>query len=255
MVKRLPNFGKILLDKTSDKLPAICVGVGLGLLGASIIFSHLETKKAEKRKEELKEHDVKLSKFDYVKALVPCYKNTIMTFLGGTALTISGSYISIKRLAKAVIAEEVTRKAYTTTRKAIYDVVGKESAAKIDEKVAEEYNPDSSLNGTILIKDGTLGGTFRISIYDLLNGVNEANEILIAEDELTCNGWLEIFGRDSIDIGDKIGYSKRIDPNYRIEVYPSADPSRWETDFDDVTGEPCLVFKYSDPWEGYDRNF
>lgn len=255
MARGLPKLCKMIAAEGNKKAPVIFTAIGLGLLTASVIFAVKESKKAEERKQELKEHDVELKKFDYLKALIPCYKKTISSFAGGMAFVVSGSYISIKRLAKAVVAEEVTRKAYNVTRKAIHDVVGEDSARKIDEKVAENYNPDATLKGTILIKDDTLGGTFRMSIYDLLNGVNEANEILIADDELSCNSWLDIFGRDSIDIGDKIGYSKRIDPNYRIEVFPNSDPSSWETDFDVVTGEPCLVFRYSDPWEGYDKNF
>lgn len=255
MARSLPKIGTKVPPALVKKAPIFCLIVGGGLITASVIFAAVESKKAEKRKQELKEHDVKLKKFDYVKALVPCYKKTITTFTGGMAFAALGSYISLKRLAKAIIAEEATRRAYRVTRKAIYDVVGNEKAGEIDAKVAEAYNPGSSLNGTILIKDGTLGGTFRMSVYDILNGVNEANERLIAGEDLSCNNWLDIFERDFIDIGDKMGYSKKVDPNFRIEVFPSSDPSTWETDFDIVTGEPCLVFKYSDPWEKYDRNF
>ena len=127
-------------------------------------------------------------------------------------------------------------------------------AAKIDSKVAEEYNPGVSLNGTVLVEDGTMGGVWRTTVYDLRNDICEANDVLGEGVDLSFNEFLSILGRDPIDDGDKIGFSKRSDPQFRISILPYSDPSSWETGINKVTGEPCIIFRYTGPWEGYDRN-
>ena len=253
-MRGLPKFCREIPPGLAKKAPIICLIIGGGLVTASVIFASIESKKAEQRKQELKEHDVKLKKFDYVKALVPCYKKTIMSFTGGMALAACGSYISMKRLAKAVIAEEATRKAYKVTRKAIYDVVGDKKADEIDTEVAKAYNPEACSSRLILFKDGTMGGTFRLTSYDVRNAVNEANDML-GQEALSVNRYFELFEREPIGTGDRFGFSKNVDPMYKIEIFPDPDPSTWATEIDPVTGEPCVIFEYSMPWEGFDRNF
>lgn len=254
MARNLPNVGKNFLTKTGKYAPiALLIGGGI-LCGMAVIFAAKESKKAEERKKELKEHNVELKKFDYVKAIIPCYKKTIASFVGGVALAGCGSYISAKRLAKAVIAEEATRKAYKATRKAIYNVVGDKKVDEIDAEVAKTYNPDACTNKLILFKDGTMGGTFRLTSFDVRNAVNEANDI-IAQEPLSINRYFELFERDPIGSGDHTGFSKNSDPMFKIEIFPDPDPSTWATEIDPVTGEPCIVFEYSMPWEGFDRNF
>ena len=199
------------------------------------------------------------------KDLVKHYKKPLIMAAAGSAFIGAGCYISAKRYKASVTREFLARQALRHTHDAIYEVGGDKMASKIDSMIAEKYDqypygvemPGKEGAGNVLFKDGVLGGYWRTSIYDVKDAIVNANDILGTEDELSANGLLELFGRskDSIDIGDKMGYSRKFDDKFKIEILPSPNPSSWETDICELTGEPCYVFRYTEPWEHYDRNF
>lgn len=249
----------ILCRTISKHAPIVCGGVGMILIGAGVYYAVKETDASVEKRKTLKKGESK--PIDYLKVLVPSYKKTIVFTSLGFSFIGTGIGISTSRLSGALVRESLRENTMLVAKKAVYDVVGEEATSKIEQKIGEYYKdiPDVDKNvyginhygeGSVLFEDGIMGGLWRSTIFEVKDGFNEANSILNDEEELIFNGFLECFpGRDYIENGENIGFSKKKDNKFKIEILPSSDPKTWDTGVSKATGEPCYILRYTKPWE------
>ena len=252
-------FRGAICDSLSKHAPIIFGVVGGLCIGAGLYFAVKESDEYSEKRKTLKKGESK--PFDYVKILVPSYKKTLIFTTLGFSLIGTGIGLSTTRLSASLLRESLKENTFSVARRAAYDVVGEEATSKIEEKIGEYYKdiPDVDKNayginnygiGSVLFEDGTMGGTWRSTIYEVKDGFNEANSILNDEEELIFNGFLECFpGREYVANGENIGFSKKKDNKFKIEILPSSDPKTWKTGVSQVTGEPCYILEYTKPWE------
>lgn len=240
--------------------PVICAVAGIGFAGWAVYEAIKATPKAIEIKKELDRQNAK--KFDYLKAVTPCYWKSIALFTTGTGFVIGGNYVSARRLSVATATAEITGIALDETRRAIHDVAGEEIEAKIMDRVGERYieeraddpefenyaNIPFHGNGHVLIMDGTLGGTFRSSKNEVEKTFNEAQKELLKETYISSNRFMDLFDRPPTTKGEYEGWSRYLNPDETIEILG------WSHDIDKVTGEPCLVVYYTPPYPDFDKD-
>lgn len=249
------------IGQTLSKNAPVIFGVGgILFIGLGVYSAVKETDASAEKRKQIKKGETK--PIEYVKILVPSYKKTIIFTTLGISLIGTGIGISNGRLSDALFRESLKEHAITVARRSAYEVVGEEATSRIEEKIGEYYKNAApevdetiyKINdtgvGTVLFEDGTMGGIWRSTVYEVKDGFNTANDILSDEEELSFNGFVECFpGRSYIEKGFDIGYSKKKDNKFKIEILPSPDPRSWETGVSEITGEPCYILKYTKPWE------
>jgi hypothetical protein len=234
---------KGLLSFLEKNSPAIMTGLGITFLGSSTLLAIRETpvvlELIEDRKEELEVDN--LPPMELVKVGWKPYLPSIITFIVGSGLVISGVGISSKRNALLATACTMSEEAFRNYASKTLEVVGEEKEREIREyitrdRVQGEKIPSEDKNfymfgdGDVLCIDGISGREFMSNMANIRSAENDLNRQLNDENYVSLNDYYYSLDLDTLPIGDRMGWNYE---DGKIEfVYSSILNKK---------GIPCLV--------------
>lgn len=229
----------------SKQAPTILIAVGIGGSITAAVMACTETPKAIKLLEEKKkEVDRDLKTWEKVVTVAPAYWPAFLVECGAITCLIFSNNISLKRQAAALAAYSISEGKLKDYKEAVTKTVGGKKAKEVDSKVAEEEikrnppNPNNFIftgNGDVLCYDSVSGRYFKSSIEKVKQAVNDLNQIILIEGDVTLNEFYDRLGLSDIKLGDELGWSYRHTGNLIDITFTSKLTS---------DNEPCLVLDY-----------
>lgn len=238
------NAGRFM----SKNLPTILMSTGIIGMVSGTVLACYETPKAikllEERKESLEKDE--LSKLETVVAVAPAYwKPAAVSFMSIVCI-IYANNISLKRQAAALAAYTLSENKLKDYKDAVIKTVGEKKSEEIKDKVAEEAiknapqttpsQPVIFTGGDHLCFDSVSGRYFRSSIEKVKQAVNETNQVLLTDGDVSLNELYYRLGLEEVSLGEYLGWSHRASGEM-IDISYSSQLTK--------EGEPCLVLEYN----------
>ena len=229
--------------------PTILTGLGVASIIGTSVLTVDATVKATRKVDEINESsNSPLTKREVVHHTWKFYIPAAISGAAGIACVIGSRTVSAKRaavLSSLYSASEVAAKEY---RNKVVEMIGEKKEGKIREAIHEDHiknNPPekskiiATNHGETLFKDGLTGQYFRSSIENVRKVFNKFNSLIISNDCVTQNEWLEELTGETVQGGDMkvFSHDNKLDSNImdfdRDVVYATAP-----------NGEPCIIIDY-----------
>lgn len=246
----LTSFFKNAQMTLTKHSPEILTGIGIAGMVTTTVLAVKATPKAlrliENEENELSNErceDVKLTPFEVIKLVWPCYMPAVITCGASLACLIGGTSVNIRRNAALATAYKISETALSEYKDAVVETIGEKKEKVVKDKVAEKQikkNPVSNnevvitKKGDTLCYDGAFGRYFKSDIDAIKKAVNIINRNIIIDMYASLNDFYDLIGLKPIDVGYDLGWN--IDDG-EIDIYFSSQLAE--------DGTPCLVIGYS----------
>ena len=248
IMKALTKTGNLLAKNSPHIFTGLAVAGVVGTIAlviraqfkADIIVEEEENNRINSVEEEDQEYKpvtfkerVKLTWKEYVPSAVS----------GATTIgfMIAADRVQSKRLAAISALYAASQEAYKEFRNNTEKFIGSKEFKKLGEKSIEEKMaknpvdrtiPTRTGNGDTLCFDVLSGRYFYSSINYIESAVNDFNQRLLVDNQLSLNEWYDYLGLDNIRLGDEVGFNN-------MELLKINRLSKLASD-----GTPCFVLDY-----------
>lgn len=245
------------LHSAKSGSPVILAGLATAGVVTTAIFAVKAAKKAEKRVDEALEEkkakaveeaaengeectqeqldEVKLTKKEIVKAILPSYAPAIIMGALTIACILGGLNISLRRQAALTAAYNISEKAIKNYEKALPEVIGEEQAAKVKEQIAKNDILDAKKDDTYVEVTGTgnqlcfdtfTGRYFRSTATHIQKIVNDLNAEINNFGYVCLNDFYSGVGLRNVEVGDMLGWGTEslIDVGYSSQLTEDNEP-------------------------------
>ena len=257
MKQQLIKFAKKTGNLLSKNSPHIFTGLAVGGVVGTIVLAIKGTMKADLIIDDLIDERVStyhdeletnddaefknVTKMEKVKATWKCYIPTGISAVTTIAFIVASDTVNTKRIAAVSALYAASQEALKDFKEDVKSVYGEKGLAKITDKKAEtdistkQYEEDSVINtgkGNTLCYDEWTGRLFRSDIDYVKSAVNDFNQRLIVDFQMSMNEWYDYLGLDEVRCGDIVGFnaSELLKLTYHSKLTSK--------------GEPCLVIQY-----------
>lgn len=237
-----PYF-KIVQNWTKINAPSILTGVSIAGLVTTTIMAVHATPKAyyileDLRSEYCGDPPVKT----IIKSCWKCYTPAFIMGVITAACMVSANTISTKRNAALAGLYSLSEEALKTYQEKVKEEVGEEKEKKIQEKYREEKirktelkNLERTAYGDDLCFESITGRYFTSDMQHIRRVVNDMNQKILIDGEVTLNEFFMALGLDGTVIGNEMGWNldDRLEIDYGSCLYSD--------------GTPCLYLDYKRP--------
>lgn len=245
------------LHSAKSGSPVILAGLAAAGVVTTAIFAVKAAKKAEKRVDEALEEkkakmveeaaedgeaypqdkldEVKLTKKEFVKTILPSYAPAIIMGVLTIACILGGLNISLRRQAALTAAYNISEKAIKNYEKALPEVIGEEQAAKVKDQVTkneiakanqEDIPVEITGTGNQLCIETFTGRRFRSTAAHVQKIINDLNEEINHFGYVCLNDFYSGMNLSNNDCGDMLGWGPEglIDVQYSSMLSEDNEP-------------------------------
>lgn len=243
-MNNITKITKNLGGKISKNSPVLLTIIAVGGVIGTGIFAQRGTIKAMQIVKNIeKDSDAdKLTTKEVIQATWKCYIPAGLTAAATIACIIAATTIGYRRYAALTGAYTLTTKAFEEYKNKVVEQIGTNKEQKVRDEISADKireNPVSDNEvivtgkGDILCYDSLSGRYFKSDIEKIRQLVNELNQTLLRDDEVTLNDFYDGLNISHSEIGNQMGWRSE---KGLIEVNFSSHLNE--------QGDPCLVIGY-----------
>lgn len=236
----IKTYLKIVEGWTKRNAPSILTGASVAGLITTTVMAVRATPKAYYILEDLQaDYNGDPPKIQIVKS---CWKVYAPSFIMGiitATCMISANTINIKRNAALASLYSLSETALKTYQEKVVETIGEEKEDKIRQKYREEKiqknnlkNLERTVYGDDLCFEAITGRYFTSDMQHIRRVVNDMNQKIIMDGEVTLNEFFMALGLDGTIVGNDMGWNleNRLEIDYGSCLYSD--------------GTPCLYLDY-----------
>lgn len=257
------NWSKIFKDVQRSAVkhsPEILTGIGIVGMVTTTILAVRATPKAlillEDKKREIKieaigtdARSIELTPLETIKTAWKPYIPAAITGVCSIACLVGASSVSARRNAALAAAYALSEGALNEYKDKVVETIGEKKEKEVRDAIAKDKVDRTPVvekeiirtnRGETLCFDSLSGRYFYSDIDQLKSARNDLNQRLLFDTYIPLNEWYEMIGLDTIDIGDKLGWT--VNPD-------SSDKGLVELELSSqlADGTPCMVVGFLNP--------
>lgn len=237
---KMSKLMKTATRYTSEHLPQILLGIGIGGMVGAVATAIKSTPKAmdkiDNKKEELEKES--LSVKETVQATWKCYAPTVILMILSTACVVSANNINERRKGAIMAALTLSETTYREFKDAAKEIVGEEKAKEISEKAQNNRMDNAQVPQVVVIRgdgqlffDPTTNAKFPSTVNKLKSVANDLNKEMRDCCFVTLNDFYVKTGRQTTAIGDAFGWDINRNGYVEFEFTPHYDDESGDVEY------------------------